>query len=296
MNSLYQLWLTYGSVIEFILIDAALGLSIYITLTTGLLSVANAGFMAIGAYAASLATIHWHTPFLISIIIGIITAGLTGLVLGLPVLRLSDIYLAIATIGFSEVVRVVALNIDNVLGFELTGGPLGLNNIPVKTEFWHLVLYLALLIYFFIRLSRSRTGRALAAIRDDETVAATMGINVVYYKNMAFVLGAMMAGGAGGLSAHLTRFIAPNEFGFARVVDILTYAVLGGFYHWLGPIVGAFILTGLPEVLRFLADYRAIVNGVILMLVIVYLPNGLIDPRRIRWLRSPEARGEKADA
>lgn len=292
MEFLNQFWLSYGSVIQFILIDAALGLSIYITLTTGLLSLANAGFMAIGAYTAALATIHWQTPFLVSILIGMLTTGVVALILGWPVLRLSDIYLAIATIGFSEVVRVVALNIDNVLGFELTGGPLGLNNIPVKTTSWHLLLYLALLIYFFIRLSRSRTGRALAAIRRDETVAASMGINVVYYKNMAFVIGAMMAGGAGALSAHLTRFIAPNEFGFARVVDILTFAVLGGFYHWLGPIIGAMILTGLPEVLRFLADYRAVVNGVILMLVIIYLPNGLADPKRIRWLRSAEARGE----
>ena len=200
MEFLNQFWLSYGSVIQFILIDAALGLSIYITLTTGLLSLANAGFMAIGAYAAALATIHWQTPFLVSILIGMSTTGVVALLLGWPVLRLSDIYLAIATIGFSEVVRVVALNIDNVLGFELTGGPLGLNNIPVKTESWHLLLYLALLIYFFIRLSRSRTGRALAAIRRDETVAATMGINVVYYKNMAFVIGAMIAGGAGALS------------------------------------------------------------------------------------------------
>jgi len=292
MDALNQFWLSYGSVFQFMLIDAALGLSIYITLTTGLLSAANAGFMAIGAYTGALATIHWNTPFIISILVGIVSAGIIGLILGLPVLRLSDVYLAIATIGFGEVVRVIFLNIDKVLGFELTGGPLGLNNIPVKTRFWHLLLYLLLLIYFFIRLSRSRTGRALVAIRRDETVAATMGINVVYYKNLAFMVGAMIAGGAGALAAHLTRFIAPNEFGFARVVDILTYAVLGGFSHWLGPIIGGFILTGLPEVLRFLAGYRAIVNGIILMLAIIYLPNGLADPKRLPWLRSPEARGE----
>jgi branched-chain amino acid transport system permease protein len=102
----------------------------------------------------------------------------------------------------------------------------------------------------------------------------------------------MIAGGAGALAAHLTRFIEPNEFGFARAVDILTYAVLGGFNHWLGPVVGGFILTGLPEALRFLADYRTVINGIILMLAIIYLPNGLADPRQLAWLRSPEARGE----
>jgi branched-chain amino acid transport system permease protein len=286
MEAINQFWLSYGSAVQFMLIDAALGLSIYITLSTGLLSLANAGFMAIGAYTSALATLHWQTPFPLSLLLGILAAGAAGLILGLPALRLRDVYLAIATIGFGEVVRGIILNIDKVLGYKLTGGALGLNNIPVKTELWHLLLYLALLIYFFIRLSRSRTGRALVAIRRDETVAATMGIDVVYYKNMAFVIGAMIAGGAGGLAAHLTRFIGPNEFGFARAVDILTYAVLGGFNHWLGPLIGGLTLTGLPELLRFLAAYRPIVNGIILMLAIIYLPSGLADPARFRRLRA----------
>ncbi len=276
---LSDIWLVYGSVFEFALLASALGLSIYITLRTGLLSLANAGFMSIGAYVGALMTMRLDTPLLLSVIGGALAAGLIGLLLGLPVLRLSDIYLAIATIGFGEVVRVFMLNVDNLIGVPLTGGSLGLNSIPRKTETWHLILYLVVLIYLFRRLNRSRIGRALDAVRQDPNVAETMGIDVVRYRSLAFVLGAMIAGAAGVLSAHLSYFISPNEFGFDRAVRILTFAILGGFSHWLGPIVGAFILTFLPELLRFLGEYRAIVNGIILIFAIIYLPRGLVDPR-----------------
>lgn len=276
---LTDFWLVYGSVFRFALVSSALGLSIYVTLRTGLLSLANAGFMSIGAYVGALMTLHWQTPLLVSVIGGALAAGFIGLLLGLPVLRLRDVYLAIATIGFGEVVRVFMLNVDNLAGVTITGGSLGLNNIPRKTETWHLVLFLGLLIYFFLRIDRSRIGRAFDAIRQDDSVAATMGIPVVRYRNLAFVLGAIIAGAAGVFSAHLTYFVSPNEFGFNEAVRILTFAILGGFTHWVGPIVGAFILTFLPEFLRFLGEYRPIVNGVILILAIVYLPRGLVDPR-----------------
>ena len=271
-------WLVYRSVFEFALIGSALGLSIYITLRTGLLSLASAGFMSIGAYVGALLTIHLHTPLLVSVLAGALAAGVIGLLLGLPVLRLSGVYLAIATIGFGEVVRVFMLNIDNLAGRTITGGALGLNNIPRKTETWHLVLFVGLLIYLFVRIDRSRTGRAFDAIRQDHHVAASMGINVVQYRNLAFVLSALIAGAAGVFSAHLTYFVSPNEYGFNGAVRILTFAILGGYLIWLGPIVGAFILTFLPELLRFLGPYRPIVNGVVLILAIIYLPRGLVDP------------------
>jgi branched-chain amino acid transport system permease protein len=282
-----DIWLIYGSVFQFALLASALGLSIYVTLRTGLLSLANAGFMSIGAYVGALMTIHWNTPLFVSTVGGALAAGVIGLLLGLPVLRLSDVYLAIATIGFGEVVRVFMLNVDDLIDGTLTGGALGLNNIPRNTETWHLIVFVALLVYLFVRIDRSAIGRALDAIRQDSTVAATMGINVVLYRNLAFVLGAIIAGAAGVLSAHLTYFISPNEFGFNAAVRILTFAILGGFTHWLGPIVGAFILTFLPEILRFLGEYRPIVNGIILMLAIIYLPRGLVDPRFWRRLLPP---------
>lgn len=280
--------------LNFALVSALLGLSIYITLRTGLLSLANAGFMSIGAYVGALLTIKAGMPLAVSVVGGGAAAGLVGLLLGLPVLRLNDIYLAIATIGFGEVVRIVMLNIDRVIGQKLTGGALGLNGIPKITQTWHLLLLLALVIYFFVRLERSQIGRALRAIQQDENVAASIGINVVAYKVFAFVVGAVIAGIAGVMSAHLTRFIGPNEFGFDLAVQILAFAVLGGSGTWGGPIVGAFILSFMPELLRFLKQNRAVVNGVILMLTIIYLPDGLISARW--WRRSRAQQRETAVA
>ncbi len=271
--------------LNFALVGSLLGLSIYITLRTGLFSLANAAFMSIGAYVGALMTINLDTPLWLSVIGGALAAGLVGLILGLPVLRLHDIYLAIATIGFGEVVRIFWLNVDRVSGTTLVGGALGLNGIPKTTQTWHLVALLIMLSYFFLRMEAGPVGRALRAIREDEKVAAGMGINVFGYKVYAFVIGAMIAGVAGVMSAHLTRFIGPNEFGFDLAVQILAFAVLGGSQVWFGPIVGAFILTLMPEALRFLKSNRAIVNGLVLMLVIIYMPNGLISPGLFRRRR-----------
>jgi branched-chain amino acid transport system permease protein len=213
-------------------------------------------------------------------------------------------YLAIATIGFGEVVRILILNFDNVASavvgekVEITRGALGITRIPKITETWHLIVLVALIGYFMARLHRSRFGRAMAAIRQDEKAAANMGINVVYVKNVVFIMSAVIAGMAGVMSGHLTRAINPNIFGFDRAVDILAFAVLGGTTTWAGPIVGAVALTGLPEVLRFTAQYRGVINGLILLLVIVYIPGGLVNPAGWRWLwrrvRGVDTRAEPA--
>lgn len=277
-------------VIQFMLVNAILGLSIYLTLYTGMFSLANAGFMAIGAYTGVIMTQQLGVPLAIGVIGGMLAAGLVAIPIGLPVLRLRDIYLAIATIGFGEVVRILILNLDPLLSsiagetVTLTGGALGIKQIPKLTETWHLILFLIIASYGIVRLHRSRFGRAMAAIRQDEHVAANMGINVVYTKNLVFILSAMLAGGAGVLSGHLTRIISPNSYGFDQAVNILAYAVLGGTTTFVGPIVGAIVLTGLPEVLRFINEYRGVVNGLLLMLVIVYLPGGVVNPAG--WARA----------
>ena len=289
-------------VIQFMLVNAILGLSIYLTLYTGMFSLANAGFMAIGAYTGVIMTQQLGVPLGIGVIGGMLAAGLVAIPIGLPVLRLRDIYLAIATIGFGEVVRILILNLDPLLSsivgetVSLTGGALGIKQIPKLTETWHLILFLIIASYGIVRLHRSRFGRAMAAIRQDEHVAANMGINVVYTKNLVFILSAMLAGGAGVLSGHLTRIISPNSYGFDQAVNILAYAVLGGTTTFVGPIVGAIVLTGLPEVLRFINEYRGVVNGLLLMLVIVYLPGGVVNPagwarawRRLRGRRQAAA-------
>ncbi|NTU60626.1 MAG: branched-chain amino acid ABC transporter permease [Deltaproteobacteria bacterium] len=289
MEQLQTFWSTYNTLIFTVGVHAMLALSIYLTLSCGLLSLGNAAFMGIGAYTAALVTLKLALPFPVALACGGVLPGVVALVIGVPTLRLSGVYLAMATLGFGEVVRVVLLNM------EITGGSMGLNGIPLLTRGWHIVLALGVLVYFFERLRRSKVGRCFEAIREDETAARTMGINTTRYKLLAFVLGAVIAGVAGGLNAHFTFFLSPREYGFDPAVDILTGAVLGGIGSYLGPMLGGAILAVLPELLRFLKDYRLAVNGVILVLVVIYLPNGVWDRRlfaRLRRRPGPTPEGE----
>jgi branched-chain amino acid transport system permease protein len=280
--------------INFVLINIALSLSIYLTLTTGLLSLANAGFMGIGAYTAAVAATRGDLPGAAAFALAVLLGALVALLLGLLVVRLRDVYLAIATLGFGQIVSIVALNGDKLLRAVSGDGRLTVFNgaegitIPYTSPrivfglpdtTWPLVLYVLVLVYGFATLHRSRYGRLLASIRLDETAAATLGVQVRRYKLLAFVVGAAIAAGAGALSAPIIRVIDPRGYVFTRAVDILAYAVLGGMTHWVGPIVGAVLLTALPEVLRFLREQRDVVNGLIIMLAIIFLPRGLADPR-----------------
>jgi branched-chain amino acid transport system permease protein len=175
------------------------------------------------------------------------------------------------------VVRIFVLNTE-----DWTGGALGLNGIPQSTQWWHVLGAVLLALAVLARLRRSKVGRAFEAIKLDETAAGLMGIDVNAHKMLAFVLGAMLAGLAGGLNAHLTFFIGPNEYGFDRGVEILTMTILGGINGLMGPLSGALILTMLPEVLRGLKDFRLVVNGLILVAIVLFLPKGLWDPTRLR--------------
>jgi len=269
-------WATYNTVIFSVGVNAMLALSIYVTLSCGLLSLANAAFMGIGAYVASLITMQAGLPFPVALAAGGILPALVALVIGIPTLRLSGVYLAMATLGFGEVVRVVVLNM------EITGGPMGLNGVPPVTEWWHIVLLLGVTVYFLARVRRSKIGRAFEAIKEDEVAARLMGVNVAGYKLLAFVIGAAIAGIAGALNAHYTFTIGPNNYGFENAVDILTMAVFGGTSNLIGPMIGSTILSLLPEVLRHFKDFRLAANGLILILVVLYLPKGIWDPRRIR--------------
>jgi branched-chain amino acid transport system permease protein len=283
-----------ASIVNFILINSALGLSIYLTLSTGLLSLANAGFMAIGAYTAAIVATKTALPLPVGLAIGMLLGVLVALPLGLLVLRLRDVYLAIATLGFVQIVSIMALNGDKLVramtgderqsvfngaeGITLTYvSPRVMLGLPDTT--WPILLYVLIVAYVLATLHYSRFGRVLAAIRLDESAAATLGIHVYRYKLLAFVLGAAIAAGAGALSAPIIRVIDPRGFGFSRAVDILASTVLGGMNFWAGPIVGATLLTALPEVLRFLQEQRDVVNGLIIMLAIIFLPGGLVDPR-----------------
>lgn len=280
-------------VLQFMLISAILGLSMYVVLYTGMFSLANAGFMAIGAYTAALLTRDLDWTLWQAVFASMVISGIIAIPVGLPVLRLRDIYLAIATIGFGEVVRVFFLNADEIIvwfrntfegtdlnprRYQVFGGGRGIRGISQLTEVDQLVIFLVIASFFIVRLQRSRLGRAMAAVREDERAAANMGINVVYVKNMAFIISAMLAGAGGAFFAHRILLVTPEMFGFDQAVDILAYAVLGGTTVWPGPIVGGMILTALPEVLRFVNEYRGVMNGFLLLVVIVYFPGGVINP------------------
>ncbi|QIL79460.1 branched-chain amino acid ABC transporter permease [Diaphorobacter sp. HDW4A] len=287
MEYFENFWQIYSNLVLTLGINALLALSIYLTLSCGMLSLANAAFMGIGAYTASILTMSHEAPFTLALAGGIATPMFVAFFLGKAVMRLSGVYLAMATLAFGEVVRIVILNAE-----DLTGGALGLNGIPNSTEWWHVLLALAVVIAMLACMRRSKVGRALEAIKEDETAAGMMGIDTNANKMMAFILGAGIAGLAGGLSAHLTFFIGPNEYGFDRAVEILTMAILGGVNSLIGPVVGSLFLTLLPEVLRGLKDFRLVVNGVLLIVIILFLPRGLWDPARFRRMFSGAKKGD----
>jgi len=281
-----DLLLAYEGLIAFVGINGLLALSVYATLACGQLSLANAGFMAIGAYTGALITLHAPgVPFIAVLAASAIVPAVVAVPLGLPVLRLRGVFLAIATVGFGEVVRLFFVNWD------YTNGALGLVAIPQRTHLWTVALALALALYFFGRLHGSRTGYALEAIREDETAARTMGIYTTGHKLAMLVAGAALAGLAGGLEAHFTFMVAPGGYGFGRVVEMLVQAVVGGTAAFYGPVVGAAFLTVLPEILREAGarlglapgPFRLFLDGAILLAVILYLPNGLVSlPARFR--------------
>lgn len=250
----------------------ALGLNL-ITGVTGQLSLGHAAFMSIGAFASAIITLYFHLPFSINLMLAGLASALVGAVIGFPILRLTGDYLAIATLGFAEIVKVIFLNLD------ITNKALGLSVPAPDTDFplAFFVFCLALLsiiLMFFIQ--NSRFGRALTAIREDEIAAEAMGINATRYKLQAFAVGSFLAGVGGGLYAHVIAYINPSDFGFLKSVDILNMVVLGGLGSIPGAVLGAAILTTIPEFLRFMQQYRMLVYGALLVFLMVFRPNGLL--------------------
>jgi len=254
-------------------INAILAIAIFVTFYSGQLTLANAGFMAIGAYTTVIMSLYLPTPLPLNMLVGALLAGLVSVVVGLPVLRLRGVFLAIATIGFVE-----ALRLGVILNVPITGEGQGLHN-PTADPLGGIVpilISLPILAYLVWRLTKSRLGQAWSAIREDELAASSNGINVPLYKMIAFIISAVLAGYAGALETHINFFVDPTEYGIGRTIQILTFAVVGGTTNVFGPIVGAVFLTSLPEIVRQFASYRDVVNGVILILVIIFRPQGIV--------------------
>ena len=261
---------TYQNLVYSLGVNGLLALSIYVVLAVGQLSIGQAAFMGLGAYVSALLTVKLGVAFPLVLLAAMITPALAALVVGAPTLRLSGVYLALATIGLGEVQRIVFINA------EITGGALGLSGIPTKGGLISIYGSLALALVAFVCVARSKIGRAMEAMREDELAAGALGVDLPAYKLGALVVSAMLAGLAGALNAHVSSFISPNDYGFDAAVTILSFALLGGIGSPFGPVLGAFILTLLPEVLRPLADYKTVVNGAIIVVAVIFMPRGLL--------------------
>jgi branched-chain amino acid transport system permease protein len=261
---------TYQALIYGLGVNGLLALSMYVVLAIGQLSLGQAAFMGIGAYVSVLLTVKFDAPFAMALLAGMLAPALAAALIGVPTLRLSGVYLALATIGLGEVLRIFYLN------SETAGGALGLPGIPQQGGAWLIYLCLGLALALLMAIGRSRIGRAMEAMREDETAAGIMGINVPLYRFAALIASAILAGLAGALSADVSSFIGPNEYGFDQAVTILSFALLGGIGSPFGPVLGAVILTLLPEVLRPLHDFRFVVNGLIIVVAVLFMPRGLL--------------------
>ena len=247
----------------------AIGLNL-LTGYAGQISIGHAAFLAIGAYTSAILTTTYKLPFEIAFITAGLLAGFASLTL-VPITRLRGVYLGVATLGFSIIVHLVFLNEE-----WLTGGSFGLLNIPspslgpwiLKSETANYLFCLAVLVAAFITLHRllpSRFGRALQAIMLDEDAARASGINVTYYKSQAFVVAAVITGFAGSLFAHHAHYLNPNDFTFWKSIEVLLMVAVGGIGSLAGAIVGAFVITLLPEYLRVLDEYRMVIFGAMLI-------------------------------
>jgi branched-chain amino acid transport system permease protein len=335
----------YGFLIITMLLQAVLALSLYLPLMAGQLSLATPGFFAIGGYVAAilatqkflpaagtvfpeplqsftlwLASIFPLTPtgqafplglVLVEMVLAGLLCALLAVLIGLPALRLRGIYLALATIAFVEILRVLSLNLP------ITGGAIGIFGVPQPfpqdaTKFSYIVIalpFLLLAVWFVFRLERSRIGRAFISLREDELAATAMGINPTYHKVLAFTLGAVLAGMCGALSAHVLNTWNARQGTFDASILILAYVIIGGSRTFAGPVLGGLILTALPEVLRatagidgipqwlasFLQDGRLIIYGLLIAFGALFFPQGLITPelfeRRQKTAPTPAEKG-----
>ena len=266
-------------------------MAVSLNLTVGIsgeLSLGHAGFMSVGAFSG-IVMATWLSEgmgvqnelacLLAAIAFGGLVAGLAGVLIGIPVLRLRGDYLAIVTLAFGEIVRALLRLIQPI------GGARGMIGIPNYANFFWIMLFVVLTLWLLRNLIYSPYGRAFIAIRDNEIAADAMGINTTKYKIMSFCIAAFIAGVAGGLYAHVLSFIQPDSFSFTKSSDFLVYLYAGGSGSLTGSVIGAVLLTILPEVLRFLADWRLVLYALILVVVMLYRSEGLCGGKEVPFLR-----------
>lgn len=276
-----QYWL-HLLILSGVYILLTLGLNLIIGYT-GQISLGHASFYGLGAYTAALLSTTCGFPFWFNLLASMVVAGVFGVLLGLPTIRLAGHYLAIASLAFGIIIEQVFVN-----WVGLTRGPMGINDIrppridllnfefTEKRHYYYLILAIVLVVLlFFRRLVSYRTGRAFAAIRENEISAQAMGINTVYYKIMAFSIAGMVAGAAGCFYAHYIQFVSPDSFSFLESINIMILTIVGGTGNILGSLIGSVLLTVGLEYMRVLEGAREIVYGVLLLVIIIFMPKGI---------------------
>jgi len=252
---------------------------------TGQFSIGHAGFMAVGAYSSAYFSVTygmnlanslgggklgWIVALALATLVGAVAAGIAGLVVGVPSLRLRGEYLAIVTLGFGQIIVVFLNNIEAV------GGARGYSGIPIVKSFFWIFLVAILTIVMVYNIVNSAFGRALISIREDELAAEAMGVNTTRYKVMAFVISSAMAGAGGVLLAHFDGYLNPKSFEFIKSFEILIMIILGGLGSIVGSVLGAIVLTILPEGLRGFAEYRMVIYSLLLIVLMITRPQGLL--------------------
>ena len=261
----------------------AVGLNL-ITGITGQFSLGHAAFMAVGAYTSAILTSNFGMPFIVGIIGAALIAAVAGVLIGIPTLRLKGDYLAIATLGFGEIIKTLLLN------NEFVGGASGFNYIPLYTNWTWLFLMVVLTIVVISNFIKSKSGRACIAIREDEIAAEAMGINTTFYKVLAFAIGALFAGIAGALYGGYLSFITPESFGFMKSIDILVIVVFGGMGSITGSVVGAIAISFISIALQGIPELRMVIYSVILFIIMVYRPQGIMGNYEFKLFRKGGAK------
>jgi branched-chain amino acid transport system permease protein len=269
VSALVGFYAQHSRLVDQIGINALLALSLSVSLQAGQLALAQAAFMGVAAYVSTILALDAHWPLIATLPVAVAASTLVAVILAFPVSRLRGIFLAIATIGFGEIVRVFANNLD------ITGGAEGLSGIPNDATTPVIYGSLAIVAIGLALLARTKFALAVALVREDEYAARGVGINVAMVRTLSLALGGAIAGLGGALYAHAAFFIAPTDFGFARMEEILVWCVIGGVTSPFGAVLGSTLLSILPEAIRFLADYREITDGIILLVVILFFPGGL---------------------
>ncbi|WP_338749502.1 branched-chain amino acid ABC transporter permease [Janibacter alittae] len=277
-----ELWDQYRSVIEFAMANALFALASWIAMWAGVFSLAGASFGAVGGFSAAYLDQTMQAGIIVQLLVGAILGLLTAAILSVLLLKLESHWMAMATVALVLITRVIILSAE-----KYTGGSVG-TSISRQIDLFVVLVLVAGVCYALARLRRSRYGLAAHAVREDAAVAAALGVNPFQVRAIAFIASGLVAGIAGVVLANLLRYIGPDTFFITLAFTMVAAMVLGGTYHWAGPIVGALVFVGLPEVVKsYVQGIDELMTGALLVAIMVFMPRGLIDPRRRRRKETP---------